>query len=403
MKLTKTIVLKLREGAGEGESDLEDTINAFAEGMNYASEIVYRHNKPISSVSLQKLSYRYLRDNIGLKSQMACNVCRQVSGAYKSLKEKIKVKRAKWQLLTFAPTNVTFSYGRDFTINRDMLSITTLRGRKKYQIVNYRYAEQFFDGSWKYLASKLVKHKDGHYYFHLSCEKEIEELDITKVSNFMGVDVGMNYLAVATTTDKKNRFFRGGDIKNVRNIYEKQRERLQKKGTRSAKRVLKRLSGREKRLIRDINHVVSKEVVEFAKENGVEVIGMEDLTGIRERTKVRKNQRYRHNSWAFRQLQTFIEYKAKEARIKVVYVTPKYTSQTCPRCKHISRNNRKGREFRCEVCGYELNADLVGARNIEERTRAFRHDLEAQGCVVDQPDENSLEESLKPANLLVGN
>ena len=121
MKLTKTIVLKLREGEGECEGDLEDTINAFTEGMNYASEIVYRHNKPISSVTLQKLSYRYLRDNIGLKSQMACNVCRQVSGAYRSLKEKIRAKRAKWQLLTFAPTNVTFSYGRDFTINSDTL------------------------------------------------------------------------------------------------------------------------------------------------------------------------------------------------------------------------------------------------------------------------------------------
>ena len=218
----------------------------------------------------------------------------------------------------------------------------------------------------------------------------------------MGVDVGINHLAVATTTDKKNKFFRGGGIKNVRNVYEKQRERLQKKGTRSAKRMLKHLSGREKRLMRDINHVVSKEVVAFAKENEVGIIGMEDLNKIRERTKVRRKQRYRHNSWAFRQLQTFIEYKAKEAGMNVVYVGPKHTSQTCPRCKHISRNNRKGREFRCEVCGYELNADLVGARNIEERTRAFRHDLEAQGLVVDSPDENSLVESLKPLAIAGG-
>ena len=401
MKLTKTVILKLR--VAEGKSDLEETIKAFTNAMNYASALVYKHNKPMSSVALQKQSYKHLRENIGLKSQMACNVARQVSGAYFSLKKKITEKKTQWQLLAFAPTNITCSYGRDFKISRSELSITTLRGRKKYEIANYDYAEQFFDGSWKYLASKLVKHKDDCYYFHLSCEKEIEEQDITKAKNFMGIDVGINHLAVATTTSKKNKFFRGGEIKNIRNVHAKQRERLQEKGTRSAKRMLKHLSGREKRLMRDVNHVVSKQVVEFAEENEIEVIGMEDLSKIRERTKVRKKQRYLHNSWAFRELQTFVEYKAKEKGIAIVYVNPKYTSQTCPICKHISRNNRKGREFRCEVCGFELNADLVGARNIEERTRAFRHDLEAQGLVVDSPDENSLVESLMPANSLVGN
>lgn len=401
MRLTKTVILKLREA--EGGSDLEDTIKAFTRAMNYASTLVYMHNKPISSATLQKQSYKHLRESIGLKSQMACNVARQVSGAYFSLKKKIMEKETKWQLLIFAPTNITCSYGRDFKINNRELSITTLAGRKKYEIANYDYADQFFDGSWKYLASKLVKHKDNYYYFHLSCEKRIEDIDITKASNFMGIDVGINHLAVATTTDKKNKFFRGCEIKNIRNVYMKQRERLQEKGTRSAKRMLKHLSGREKRFMQDVNHVVSKQILEFAEEKGIEVIGLEDLSKIRERTKVRRKQRYLHNSWAFRELQSFVEYKAKEKGIAVVYVNPKYTSQTCPRCGHISRNNRKGREFRCEVCGYELNADLIGARNIEERTRAFRHDLEAQGCVVDQPYENSHVESLMPANSLVGN
>lgn len=401
MQLTKTVILKLR--GARSDSDLEDAIKAFAEAMDYASTLVYSHNKPMSSVALQKQSYKHLREDIGLKSQMACNVARQVSGAYFSLKKKVTEKKAKWQLLTFAPTNITCSYGRDFKITHTELSITTLNGRKKYEIANYDYANQFFDGSWKYIASKLVKHKDGCYYFHLSCEKEIEEVDITKASNFMGIDLGINHLAVATTIDNKNRFFRGGEVKNVRNVYVKQRERLQEKGTRSAKRMLKHLSGREKRLMRDVNHVVSKQIIEFAEENSVKVVGLENLSNIRESTKVRRKQRYRHNSWAFRELQSFVEYKAKEKGIAIVYVNPKYTSQTCPRCKHISRNNRKGREFRCEVCGYELNADLVGARNIEERTRAFRHDLEAQGCVVDQPYENSHVESLMPANLLAGN
>jgi len=92
-----------------------------------------------------------------------------------------------------------------------------------------------------------------------------------------------------------------------------------------------------------------------------------------------------YNSWAFRQLQNFIEYKALEQGIAVVYVDPHYTSQTCSRCGHINKNNRNGLKFACKTCGYELNADLNAARNIEHKTRDFRHVLESQGCVVNHP------------------
>lgn len=131
--------------------------------------------------------------------------------------------------------------------------------------------------------------------------------------------------------------------------------------------------------MRDVNHVVSKKVVEFAVKNKVSVIGMEDLTGIRERTNVRRDRRYYHNSWAFRELQTFIEYKAKQAGILVEYIDGSYTSQTCPKCNHIAKKNRNGLTFHCEACDYNLNADLNAARNIEHRTRDFRYTLESQG------------------------
>jgi len=200
---------------------------------------------------------------------------------------------------------------------------------------------------------------------HLGLSKSVEEPSIEKVSKFVGVDVGMNYLAVASMTDAKQAFFDGGRIKDLRNRYSGMRSRLQSKGTPSAKRMLKYLSGKEKRLMRDVNHVVSKNVVVFAVANKVSVIGMEDLTGIRDRTQynVSKNNRYRHSSWAFRELQTLIEYKAKEQGIIVIYVDPAYTSQTCPKCNHIAKNNRNGLMFHCETCGYDLNADLNGARN----------------------------------------
>jgi putative transposase len=139
----------------------------------------------------------------------------------------------------------------------------------------------------------------------------------------MGVDAGINCLAVASTNDKKCKFFAGGEIKNHRNVRKNERRRLQKAGgrylgTRSNMRVFRNLKGREKRFMTAINHVVSRRLIEFATENYVSVIGMEDLTGIRERTNVPQEFRYEHPSWAFRQLQGFVEYKAKEAGIAVI-------------------------------------------------------------------------------------
>ncbi|TGC10625.1 RNA-guided endonuclease InsQ/TnpB family protein [Methanolobus halotolerans] len=373
MFLTKTVILKI----ANPDNDLVETMQKYSDGMNYTSKVLFDNGKPMGAMKLQKLVYPYLRENLELKSQMSCNIPRQVAGCYKTLKK----NKAKWQRVEFSPTSMTFSYKRDFTIDRDTVKITTINGRKPYSILNYDYAAQYFDGSWEYQASKVVLHNDGEYYFHLSIEKEIPDKEITDASTFMGVDVGINYLAVTSTTDKKCKFFAGGEIKNLRNHYKSMRARLQSKGTLSAKRMLKYISGKEKRLMRDVNHKISKEIVKFALENDISVIGLEDLTGIRNTTvsKVSKKNRHTHSSWAYRQLQTFIEYKARGVGILTHYVDPAFTSQTCIRCNHISKNNRNRLNFRCKKCGYENNADLNGAMNIEHKTRDFRYILESQG------------------------
>lgn len=380
MESTKTIQLKIIDV----DNDLVETMKKYSEGMNYVSEVVFQNGKVIPARKLQGLVYNHLRERIGLKSQVSCNIPRQVAGSYKTLVEQIKCKKTKWQQLIYTPSSMTLSYKRDYTIKEDSVSITTFSsGRKTYQIQNYDYAKQYFKEPWKFAASKVVKHDNGNYYFHLTVSQEIEEPVIEQASTFMGIDVGINYLAVASTTDKKCKFFAGGEIKNKRNIYSKMRARLQSKGTLSAKRVMKRLSGKEQRFMKDVNHCISKSMIKFAVQENVSVIGLEDLTNIRENTngKLHKKQRYLHNSWAFRQLQSFIEYKAKQVGILVEYVNPEYTSQTCNRCNHISKNNRKGLRFHCEACGFEMNADLNASRNIEHRTRDFRYSVESQGCL----------------------
>jgi len=377
VELTKTVVLKL----AEHDESLDRTLEVYAEGLNFASKVVYENGKPISANNLQRICYPILRNKIGLKSQMSCNVCRQVAGAYRSMKS-----NGKWKLAEFDTRAVVLSYGRDFSFKGEYLSITTLDGRKKYKLVIHDHAKRYFDGTWKFLASRLVK-RGNEYYFHLSVEKEVQDVDISEAKKFMGVDIGLNYIAVTSTTDLECKFFDGGIIKHIRHMFVNMRRRLQKKGTRSAKRMLSHLAGWEKLLINNICHVVSKRVAEFAVEKGVDVIGLENLNGIRKRTRVRKRQKYDFESWVYHKLQFMIEYKAKEKGIAVVYVDPRHTSITCPRCYHVNKANRNGKLFQCKACGYTLNADLVGARNIESRELRYMRD--SLGCC--QPPERPFE------------
>lgn len=138
-------------------------------------------------------------------------------------------------------------------------------------------------------------------------------------------------------------------------------------GTKSAKRHLKKLSGKERRFHRDVNHCVSGRLVAKAKGTG-RAIALEDLKGIRNQTTVRRAQRSRHHTWTFRQLRSFIEYKAALSGVPVILVDPRGTSHICPECGHNEKGNRVSRnEFRCVRCGFAGPADHVAAINIAAR------------------------------------
>ncbi|HEV2667184.1 MAG TPA: transposase [Blastocatellia bacterium] len=177
-------------------------------------------------------------------------------------------------------------------------------------------------------------------------------------------------------TDSDGDRFSGASVERVRQKNHKQRQALQQeaakrkaKGYRpkSIRRKLNSLSGREARFRRDTNHVISKQLIEKATDTN-RGIAVEELKGIRERTRFRKNQRAKMSGWSFYQLRAFIEYKAAIAGIPVVAVDPQYTSQMCSQCGHIEKANRKSQsEFQCRRCGFETHADHNGALNIRAR------------------------------------
>jgi putative transposase len=165
-------------------------------------------------------------------------------------------------------------------------------------------------------------------------------------------------------TDSEGEHFTGAEVRAKRTCYVARRAALQRVGTRSAKRRLKQMSGRERRYMKDVNHRITKTLVRKAVQSR-KALALEALTGIRESVTVRREQRYERHSWAFYQLRLFLTYKAACAGVEVRLVDPAYSSQTCSRCGYCSAANRHSQaSFRCQQCGFFCNADINAASNI---------------------------------------
>ena len=186
--------------------------------------------------------------------------------------------------------------------------------------------------------------------------KEVEN----KIGNdikVVGIDRGIKNIAVLSN----NMFFNAGQLRSIKGRYRHNRSELQHAGTRSARRKLKELSGRERRFVQNTNHVISKQIVNLS----CDLIALEELgsAGMRKRNNG-KRVNTMLGSWSPFQLEQFIEYKAQESGKTVIYINPGYTSQRCSSCGYIDKNNRKGSIFHCLNCNLELHADLNAARNI---------------------------------------
>jgi putative transposase len=179
----------------------------------------------------------------------------------------------------------------------------------------------------------------------------------------IGVDLGIAEIAV----DSDDNAYSGEVIKAIRRRVKRLRRLLQKRGTKSAKRHLKKIRLKQSRFVRDVNHVVSKSLVRNASLSR-KAIALEDLAGIRERVSVSREMRWLLGNWAFSQLRQFIEYKAEAAGRPVVTVDPRNTSRTCSGCGYCDKANRKSQSaFHCLKCGLTLNADFNAVLNIKTR------------------------------------
>ena len=278
------------------------------------------------------------------------------------------------------------------------MSITTLEGPVVFSYEGYtKHLDLIQKGSSRGVtcgAAKLWRDpRSKKFYLLVSLEVETPDFTPETVKGIKGADLGERFLAVTTTPRNKTQFFPGGAIRHKGEAFQKVRSRLQTKGTRGSKRRLRQLTLRERRFKANVNHRIAKAIVEPGF-----LIGLEDLTHIRERTRMRgKQNRRRRAKWAFAELGAFLSYKAQLVGGLTMNVDADYTSKGCPNCGHVSDKNRsgKGLTFRCENCGFTLHADLGGTRNVTLRTLLTRQDWMGTGLLSAAPDGSDAEAKAK--------
>ncbi|MBA3242382.1 MAG: IS200/IS605 family element transposase accessory protein TnpB [Acidobacteria bacterium] len=289
-----------------------------------------------------------MRDTFDLSAQVIVRCIAKVADAYKLDK---KTKREFKLDGAIAFDDRILSWKTD----KQMVSIWTMDGRQKIPYVCGERQKRLLESR---IGETDLVYRKGNFYLLAVCE--VPEPTPSDVDNVLGVDFGIIKLA----TDSDGQSYSGKEVEAKREWYTDRRATLQKVGTRSAKRKLKKMSGKQRRYQTDVNHVISKRLVEKAKDT-TRTIAVEDLTGIRKRATVRKSQRAKHSNWAFRQLRTLLEYKSILMGVHVLHVDPRNTSRTCSTCGHCERANRKSQSvFACKSCGHTQNADYNAALNI---------------------------------------
>ncbi len=413
MKQVMTTKLKLHPDAAQFQA-LRATQLAYRDALNYVSRYAFEHGKMSNKVRLQEGTYAEIRARYKVPAQLACSIPRQVGATYKTLWTKVKqnnaarkagITKKRYKGLDnppkFVSPTLTYQRGHDYGFKTEQrVSILTLSGRV---IVPYTGSDQhvtLLHHGASIGAAKLWYDKPKkQFYLLVSLEVEVADPTPETHTGVAGVDVGIRYLAVTATTRGDRSFHSGKKIIPKANHYARLRKRLKQKGTRSATRRLVVISGRERRLKQDANHVVSKRIVTRHPHS---LIGLEQLTDIRERTrrkhgkKASKKQRRAnaaYSKWAFAELHSMIAYKALLQGSMAIKVDAHYTSKACPMCGHTCDANRpkQGLMFICQNCHYSLHADLVGARNITMRTLLARQDWVRTGQLSVAPDVSDAE------------
>jgi putative transposase len=364
MKRTISLKLNLLQ---EQYQALERLQEEFSSACNEVVELAQLETCT-NRVRLHHASYYRIREQFPqLGAQMACNAIAKVANSYRALLRKKKTTFAK---IAFRKNTSIHFDKRTYSLKKGILSLFTLSKRIRVSFQTGPFQEDYL-GKGSIREAELIR-KGKNWYFQLVLE--LPDVPSAQNEGVMAVDLGENNLA-ATSTGK---LFGGGTLRSNRDQFLALRRRIQSNGSQKAKQLLRKVSGREKRHVRHVNHEVSKGIIAEALQNDVGLIVMEDLTNIRKRVRGGQRTRTRLHRWSFNQLQTFVEYKAQSVGIDVVYISPAYSSQLCSACQTMGQRHKH--RFLCPTCGNQQHSDLNASRNLCR----FAASADAATCAVNR-------------------
>jgi IS605 OrfB family transposase len=334
----------------EQEAALEATVQRFAEGCNHALKVAKEHRE-FRRFRLHRLVYSDLRE-MGLSANLAVQAIARVG--------RKRGSKARF----YRPNSCTFDQ-RTLSLRGESVSLTTVQGRLIIPLKLGSYQREVLEKARGVQGGILVKAK-GTWYINLTLRLENPEVHAVN-GTIVGVDLGQKVLATLSNGVQ----FSGGPLKGKRLHYREKRSEIRSKldteRTKGLKNLWERLSGKERSFVNHTLHTLSRRIVDSL--NPGDTLAIENLKGIRANTTKRgKKERHLHSLWPYSKLRFLLDYKAALKGVRVVAVDPSHTSQECPRCGHIARENRKSQSlFRCQRCGFQHNADWVASINIAQR------------------------------------
>ena len=374
-KIVRTAAVRL-EITEEASAKLLETQKLYGEACQILMGILLeggREERRWQRFTLHHAGYRIVREKLpDLGSQCVCNAIRTVSGAVKSwisnhpkfaMDKSMAIPALSFKNPVVHLDKNTITYGK--VGSKITATIYSIEGRVQATLRPGPFqAEILASGKWaesNLVHRKGVRGKTDYWELHIAVEKEavLPVLENLLLEQVMGVDVGENNIAAVSC----GCIWNAGKLKHDRDRYLANRSRLQRNGSRSAKQHLRKASRRERRHTKHVNNVVSKEIVAEAQQRGVRLLVLEDLTHIRERIKAGKRVRSRLHRWPFRELQQQIIQKAARTGIRTMFVDPRYTSQTCNRCRALAK--RRKHLLVCQ-CGNRAHADVNASRNLRD-------------------------------------
>ena len=387
--MVRTLKLKLLIDQRESEL-LNEVSRLYNEVCNAVSAHIFENNFQLNFITLQREIYNDLRERFGLNSQMTVSALKTVTARYKAVKEQLRANPMKFRdkytkefftvprdlfwlekPLLFQSPQACFVRKRNYRILQDgRLSLTGINGTIKVEFDAPPKFNERVAAGWKLGTATLILRKKTWYLcVPMESTEKTTMLERKEIRRIVGIDRGLINLLCTADSDEKTTFYSGRKIVDKRNKYAKVRRELQTKRTRSARKRLKSLGRRENRWMTNVNHVLSKALVERYGEGTLFVL--EDLKGVSfdEKNLGHRNSKSRQNlrSWTFYQFEQFLTYKVEASGSRVLKVPAKYTSQRCPKCGVVDKTQRDhdAHEYRCH-CGFRTNDDRVGALNLLE-------------------------------------